>query len=197
MARNRSQDPKRARQQLELAERKKRAIELRVAGFTASDVGRTLGVSGETVRRWFAEHIGEQISPDAVEELRARELERLDRAVIAIWPQVMHGDTKAVDTFVRVSGRVAALCGLDAPKQVDVGDSSGVIQTLADLARAAWQHHEDAERRGLPVVYDDDVDDAEVVDDGGHSVGRAGDEGTGGNDHPNGTGQNGSARPRG
>ena len=58
-----------------------------------------------------------------VAQYRTLENLRLDRVQAAIWPKVLAGDTKAIDTFLRISQRRARLNGLDAPLDVSVSVS--------------------------------------------------------------------------
>jgi hypothetical protein len=54
----------------------------------------------------------------AVEEMRELENARLDRAQVAIWPNVLVGDYRAVMVFLQISQRRANLNGLDSPALV-------------------------------------------------------------------------------
>jgi FAD/FMN-containing dehydrogenase len=106
---------------LAAAERTRQAMALKKAGKTYEEIRRALGISKgaavKAVQRGLAE-IKDETSRDA-EEHRAIESARLDTAQAAIWPQVMQGDLAAIDRFVRLSQRRAALLGLDAPTKVD------------------------------------------------------------------------------
>lgn len=54
------------------------------------------------------------------EEYRALELERLDTAQLAIAQKVKAGDVFAIDRWLRISERRAALLGLDAPVRLRI-----------------------------------------------------------------------------
>jgi hypothetical protein len=71
----------------------------------------------------------------AVEEMRELENARLDRAQVAIWPNVLVGDYRAVMVFLQISQRRAKLNGLDAPASVVISpDVRGEMErALSDL----------------------------------------------------------------
>lgn len=103
------------------AERTRQAIALKKAGLSLEAIGQRLGISkaaaGKALHRGLAELRAETLV-DA-EELRAIEAARLDQAQAAIWPRVLQGNDGAIDRFVRLSQRRAALLGLDAPTKVE------------------------------------------------------------------------------
>ena len=76
---------------------------------------------------------------ETADHLRQRESERLDRAQLAIWPALQRGDLGAVEKFVRLSARRAALLGLDLPTKTELTGRDGgpVEMTLADLHKLA------------------------------------------------------------
>ena len=124
------------------AERTRQATALKKAGKTYVEIMAALGISKgaavKAVQRGLAE-IKEETSRDA-EELRAIESARLDTAQAAIWAQVLKGDLGAVDRFVRLSQRRAALLGLDAPTKSELTGANGgplqhAVGTLADALR--------------------------------------------------------------
>lgn len=103
------------------AERTRQAIALKKAGLSLEAIGQRLGISkaaaGKALHRGLAELRAETLV-DA-EELRTIESARLDQAQAAIWPEVVKGKLAAIDRFVRIAQRRAALLGLDAPTKVD------------------------------------------------------------------------------
>ncbi len=96
-------------------DRKRQALELRRAGFGFVAIAEKLGyrsVSGAygAVMRGLKETLREP-----ADDLRKMELERLDRAQVAIWQAVQRGNTAAIDRLIRIMERRAKLLGLDAP----------------------------------------------------------------------------------
>jgi hypothetical protein len=68
------------------------------------------------------------------EELRALELERFDRMVAGLWPQIEKGSPPAVTAAVRVSERRARLLGLDEPTATRTELSGSLSVTAEKLA---------------------------------------------------------------
>lgn len=66
------------------------------------------------------------------EEVVNLEMERLDALQDAIWDQAMDGDTKAVDSVLRVMGQRAKLLGLDLVAGGDLTQNTLVIQGDTD-----------------------------------------------------------------
>ena len=68
---------------------------------------------------------------EPAQELRALELERLDRLHEALWPRAIGGDDAALDRLLRVIDRRVRLLGLDAPArgQADVRKAYDVVNS--------------------------------------------------------------------
>jgi transposase len=101
------------------AVRRVKAISMMLAGLTYEQIAAELKVSvsgaKDIVRRTLAR--AEQRN---VEGMRTLENERLDRAQAAIWAQVLRGDLKAVDSFLKISAQRARLNNLNAPLKVEL-----------------------------------------------------------------------------
>lgn len=65
----------------------------------------------------------------------ALELQRLDRAAVAIWPDVLDGKLQAIDRLLKIMERRAKLLGLDGPIQIAGKDGKDLLP-IADLVRA-------------------------------------------------------------
>lgn len=104
------------------AARRTRALTLRLAGFTYDQIAADLGISrngaydlvNRTLRR---------AETHARTELIELENARLDRAQAAIWAQVLKGDTKAIDAFLKISNARRQMNQMNAPTQVEVAMS--------------------------------------------------------------------------
>lgn len=109
--------PHNAAVKLAAADRRLRALDLRKAGATLHQIAAQTGVSHEQARkdlqRAMADLLAEQNA--SAEELRALELERLERLHLALWPQATQGHQGAVDRLLRIAERRAKLLGLDVP----------------------------------------------------------------------------------
>ncbi len=110
---------------IEEAQRRRRALELRVAGATYEEIAEALGyVSRGTAWKavWRAYREGLR---DPAEHLRELETERLDRLQKAWWTKALGGDVSAFRYLLRLMERRAKLLGLDAPTKIAPTDPSG------------------------------------------------------------------------
>lgn len=113
--------------QLTAAERRARAVIMRRAGASFTEISRQLGISRQAahkaVKRAYQLLAEETINETAA--LRALELDRLDRLHMGIWDTaIKKGPTQLehVDRVLKISHRRAALLGLDAPRKFKVTD---------------------------------------------------------------------------
>ena len=126
MANQSKQDARR----LEAAERRERALRLRLAGATYEDIGRAMAVNKSTVKRWIDAAI-ENVDKDSSEQLFTMENMRLDVAQRAIMQTVAQGHLGAIDRLLRIMERRARLNGLDAPQRVDLSSDPVDIDDVA------------------------------------------------------------------
>lgn len=104
-----------------VAERRKKALELRKAGATYDDIGKQLGISKHAAYKHVMaalKEIREEVAEDARDVLRL-ELERLDYMQMRLWQQVQQGHNGAVDRVLRIMERRAKLLGIDNVQQTD------------------------------------------------------------------------------
>jgi len=106
----------------DMAERRVKAFELRKAGSSYRQIGRALGVSGQTahedVQAVLAELAAQRIESAAA--YVAIELERLDMAQLALYPHLKTGDPQTIHAWVKVSESRRKLLGLDAQQPIIV-----------------------------------------------------------------------------
>lgn len=123
---------------LTIAQKRDRALSLRLTGATYQAIADAMGVNKSTVKRWIDAAI-DGVDKENAKQLVALENERLNRAMRAIWPKVIDGQLGAVDRLVKLSERRARLNGLDAPQKVDLGvpevDLAQVAKEIEDMAR--------------------------------------------------------------
>jgi hypothetical protein len=131
---------------LQALERRRKALELRVQGYTYKEIGREIGCganrAGQMIRDLIAERAGEL--DDLVREQVELANVRLDAGVKALWPQYVQGDTDAVQAMMRIEERRAKLNGLDAPAKIQAEVD---LRTMAPEEVAAI-----ARRLGLSAV---------------------------------------------
>lgn len=106
--------------------RKKVAANL-VGGLNYRQMSEALEVSIGTIaadvkiilKRWEKEQVSE------IDKIRQLELQRLDRALNAIWDRVLEGKTHAVAAMLKVMERRAKILGLDAPGKLEHSGPEG------------------------------------------------------------------------
>jgi hypothetical protein len=124
------------------------AFELRKAGATYEEIGRSLGITAqsahETVTRALKASV-EASSRDAA-SIRALELERLDSLLKGLWPAASKGNPASVEKVLKIMERRARLLGLDAPVKHSATDPTGEHErTLAvwalppEMSLEEWQ----------------------------------------------------------
>lgn len=126
-----------------LAERRKRALDLRIAGATLAEIAEAHGVSisttHEDIRRCLSD-----IPKASADELRKQEIARLDKLQNACWQDAIHGDLSAIDRALKVIDRRAKMLGLDAPQQVEVTgvdvDLDATVARIMAVADAVSKH---------------------------------------------------------
>jgi hypothetical protein len=115
------------------------ALELRKAGGSYREIARQLGVDVHTVHGDVAAELADlrDTTVGRAAELRVLELERCDRMVAGLWPQIQKGSPPAVTAAIRVSERRARLLGLDAPAttRTELNGSLSVTAEKLDAER--------------------------------------------------------------
>lgn len=104
------------------ADRKLKALTRRIGGFTLQQIGDELGITRQAVSILVKSALSDlngEIAESAA-ELRRLELERLDTMRAAVWGGVLKGDLQSIDRALKISARLAALAGLDAPVKSDI-----------------------------------------------------------------------------
>src|SRR5262249_37658486 len=123
-------------------ERRAVALELRKAGGSFREIARQLGVDVHTAHADVEAELAalRETTVGRAEALRDLELERCDRMVAGLWPQIEQGKPPAVSAAVRVSERRARLLGLDAPTtmRTEMTGSLGVYAERLAAEREVW-----------------------------------------------------------
>jgi AraC-like DNA-binding protein len=120
-----------------------KVLELRRAGFTFQRIAEEVGYATPSGAQRALERIMTRNVPQAPEEFRWQELDRLDRMQVALWPRAMKGDDRAIGTIVRLMERRARLVGIDAPQRIQAEvvnydgtrDIDGDIERIVNLIR--------------------------------------------------------------
>lgn len=103
--------------EIEREEQREKVLTLRRSGASERAIAAQIGVSRWKVRALLDEALRDLCPPEEREATRQIELDRLDRALLAIWGRVADGDLDAIRVFDRLVNTRIRLCGLD---QIDV-----------------------------------------------------------------------------
>ena len=108
-------------------ERRLQAYALRVQGKTFLQIGQALGVSESQAHRDVIDRLRQlaTLEQAAAEELRALEVDRLDRLLDKLHDGIEAGDQRSIDSALKIATRRAALLGLDAPEKREVTGANG------------------------------------------------------------------------
>lgn len=152
---------KQTQRDYERAERKRNALELRLAGASYRDIAQALEVSPATALQDCKEALAD-IPAQQADEMRTVELSRLDRLQRAVWPRAIKGDLQAVDRAIKIIDRRAKLFGLDAPQQVQITANDIDLDAAVDKMLRVAEMALEKEKSNRPV--DDGQDDFDLED---------------------------------
>jgi hypothetical protein len=98
------------------------ALDLRATGMAYYEIAAIVGYKSPQAV-WKACHdLLVRRETDSTDDFRKLQNERLDKALAAVWPKVLEGDSKAIDAFLRIEDRRSRLLGLDVkPEQSGTG----------------------------------------------------------------------------
>ena len=101
-------------------ERKVSALALRRKGKTYQEIGDTLGISQQRAHAIVKEEMKQLDAElrEKREEVRSMELDRLDLLQSGVWEKAVEGDTKAIESVLKIMEKRSKLLDLDAPKKV-------------------------------------------------------------------------------
>ena len=132
---------RRERRMYEAAQKRRRALELRMAGNIYEDIAQAVGYKSRSAAKNAIKSALRAIDREPAADVKALELERLDKILTALWGLVGKGDVQAIDRVIRVMHQRAQYLGLYAPKQVEhSGPDGGPIQfaQMGDAELDAW-----------------------------------------------------------
>lgn len=119
------------------AERRGKAIALRLAGMDYDNIAQRLGYADRAaackdIQRALEANVAQQTQ--SADTLREVELMRLDRLQAAAWQAAAQGNLKAIETVLKVVDRRCRLLGLDAPIKADISVSDALTSEIERLA---------------------------------------------------------------
>lgn len=115
-------------------ERRKQCVGLALAGVDWATIAERLEYASAAAactdyRR--AKEASQAELDSSVEEMRAKEVARVDRLMQAVWPKALKGDTKSVDAAHRLIITRCKILGLEAPTQIQLTQRIELESTLA------------------------------------------------------------------
>jgi hypothetical protein len=132
-----------------LAEKKRTALEMRAKGKSYQEIADALGYADRSGPWELVQTALRELVQEPADIVRQLELERLDKALAALWPQVQLGDVFAIDRMIKIMDRRSRYLGLDAAtRQVLAGDPEAPVQVKADVAL----HEEDDPDRAARIL---------------------------------------------
>ncbi|QKV96722.1 sigma-70 region 4 domain-containing protein [Streptomyces sp. NA02950] len=118
-----------------MLEEARKCYELQVAGFSTYQIAEKMGFSQKTVRNRIDLHITKRVHPK-VDEMRTRQITRLEAYIRSLWEKAMSGDEKAINAAIRTEERIARLFGTDSATafvvKVDTPNDDIEVQRMID-----------------------------------------------------------------
>jgi hypothetical protein len=116
-----------------MADRQRRAMDLKLAGATFEQIAQQIGYADASGAYRAVQRGLTETQRPAADELRETFSRRLDRLLLAVWPQAVHGDLKAVECARRLVDQQAKLHGANLPVKSEV-DVTVTERSAADAA---------------------------------------------------------------
>ena len=105
----------------ELFEKERQVVQYRQGGATFDAIAKKLGYADESGARVAFKRAMERMRDDVLNnEMRELHRQRLETALMAIWPDVVKGDLEAIKVMLKILERDAKLYGIDAPVKTEV-----------------------------------------------------------------------------
>lgn len=131
---------------IERAEDRLKAVELRKRGASYDQIGKAIGVTKVTAFRYVKQYLAElrESVLDSQQDLILLEMQRLDAMFMEAFSQVKKaGDLKAIDACLKVMERRAKLLGIDAATMIktisiNLPDVQGLSDDELDALRKSF-----------------------------------------------------------
>jgi hypothetical protein len=123
-------------QQAKTAERRQKAIAMRLAGADWDTIAARLGYASKGAACTDVTRAMEKAAAEALRDadvLRHIELSRLDRLQVGLWTRAAGGELDAIGTVLSIIDRRVRLLGLNAPVKVEGVSLSAIEAAIAHL----------------------------------------------------------------
>jgi hypothetical protein len=105
----------------EVFDREIKVWQYRVAGATFEQIAEKLGYANESgARAAFKRYVNRTKDETLANEIRDLHRQRLEIALLAIWPAVERGDLESIKVMLKILERDAKLFGIDMPVKTEV-----------------------------------------------------------------------------
>jgi ribosomal protein S7 len=106
---------KRDTKRVVMAEKRRRALQLRIGGATFEQIATQIGYPGQRHRAYkIVNEAIREIYREPAEELVQIECARLDAMLLGLWTRARSGEERAIASVIKIMDRRAAYLGLDA-----------------------------------------------------------------------------------
>lgn len=104
-----------------LFEKERQVVQYRQSGATFDAIAKKLNYANESSARAAFKRAMERMRDDAIDnEMRELHRQRLETALMAIWPNVVKGDYEAIKVMLKILERDAKLYGIDVPIKTEL-----------------------------------------------------------------------------
>ena len=104
-----------------LFEKERLVVQYRQSGATFDAIAKKLDYANESSARAAFKRAMERMRDDVLNnEMRELHRQRLETALMAIWPDVVKGDLEAIKVMLKILERDAKLFGVDMPVKTEV-----------------------------------------------------------------------------
>jgi hypothetical protein len=128
-----------------LAETRKKALELRKQGKNYQEIADAVGWPNRSYACRYVMREIRNLPGEEAAEIRKLEMERLDALTDAVWMTAMAGDTRAVETMLKLMERRSRLLGLDSPHKISHGAEEGISMIGSLMAAIRGAEEDDTE----------------------------------------------------
>jgi hypothetical protein len=168
-------NPVPVRHKMEVGEKTRRAMALKLSGASYASIAQHLGYSDASAARKAVMRGMKKAEQENAGELRRIHYGRLEHILMLLWPDVNAKDMPSINTALSVMDRMSTLFGLNAAEKLEVsqgaqtvivadGDKDAYIRALQEAGR---------EITGEVGSSSHDVEDGDGDDDDGEASGTA------------------------
>ena len=127
---------------IEKRQRMDQALKLRARGKVYREIAEEMGI-GQTTAYEYVQDAMAEIPRESAEIVFNIDLDRLDKALEALWPAVLEGDVKAIEAMLKIHDKRVRLFHLDKVHGKGDETADSVIDQLARAVNLANDQNQD------------------------------------------------------